>query len=74
MLVQVREDLLIEASKSPEVSLFQRLHQHWDHLPHSDIEFSILSVKGHSRKGKASIQQCMEETRDPGGQNRLQQG
>ena len=43
IVAHVFNDLKIEVSKSPEVSVFQRLRQNWGSLPHEDVPAVRLS-------------------------------
>ena len=59
------EDLKIEASKSPEVSLFQRLKKNWDRLPHKDISSANIDLSGYSAEAQSLLQELKQDHLNP---------
>ena len=41
VVAHVFNDLKIEVSKSPEITMFQRLQKNWDRLPHSEADVKL---------------------------------
>lgn len=63
ILVQVWEDLKIEASKSPEISLFTRYKKHFQHLPNdsSDMELERIKISSSDVEVDDNLKKCIQE-------------
>ena len=62
-MVQVWEDLKIEVSKSPEVTLFAKYKKHFQYLPNgsSDMELQRIKILNPDEKVQSNVQKCIDE-------------
>ena len=65
VLDHIFQDLKIEISKSPEVSVFQRLKKNWDRLPHKDISSANIDLSGYAVEAQKLLQECKTKHLNP---------
>jgi len=62
LLSHVFNDLKIEASKSPDITVFTRLRSNWDLLPHSSEQSLLFQPSSHSPKAQEILATMRNET------------